>query len=163
MMYSIDDIMDMLGWKASKEEQQKGIELAKNIRSIDAFVMPLTQGINGNVWDNCAKVLAAKSDDVLDPYLSRLLIWLADIMKPGALTIYKRLRDFSKVDGNLSIAFEIRAQEAIIDDNTLWLGTLAGLIDGNEQIKAKLEKELPEDILSILHEHNEELIWLNEE
>jgi len=161
--YSIDDIMDMLSWKKSEKVQQKGIELSKGIKSINVFIKPLNPENGWDAWDNCAKVLASKSDDLLNPYIFQLLEWLADIMKPGALIIYKRLRSFSKTDGLFSSAFELCAKEAIADKDVLWLGALAGLLNGNETMKPILNTKLSEVIVSTLQDHYENFEWLNEE
>lgn len=93
-MYNIDDIMDMLDWNQSKEEQEKGLKLAKNIKSINVFIQPLDPKHNKNVWENCAKVLSERSDEELKPYIISLLEWLQDMNWPGAFIIFKRLKNY---------------------------------------------------------------------
>ena len=78
-MYNIDVIMDMMSWDSDKEEQKKGIELAKNIKCLDAFVQPNNNVHGKDVWENCALVLSAKSDNDLKPLVFDLLEWLEDI------------------------------------------------------------------------------------
>ncbi len=147
-MYNIDEIMVMLDWKKSGEIQQKGVELAKDIKTINVFIMPCNPESNTDVWENCAKILASKSDDILEPYVYHLLEWIADTMKPGGLIILERLKNFFKVNGNLLTAVEICTQNALADENILWLCALSELLD-NEKLKAAL----PTEILEILQNH----------
>ena len=93
-MYNIDVIMDMMSWDSDKEEQKKGIELAKNIKCLDAFVQPNNNVHGKDVWENCAIVLSAKSDNDLKPHVFDLLEWLEDINWPGAECIYERLYNY---------------------------------------------------------------------
>ena len=67
-MYNIDEIMDMLDWNNSFEIQKKGRELSKGIRCINVFLQPLHLEHNKNVWDNCAMILAERSDKELHPF-----------------------------------------------------------------------------------------------
>ena len=93
-MYNIDDIMDMLDLNRSKEEQEKGLKLARTIKSINVFIQPLDSKHNKNVWENCAKVLSERSDEELKPYIISLLEWLQDMNWPGAFTIFERLKNY---------------------------------------------------------------------
>lgn len=93
-MYNIDDIMDMLDWNQNKEEQEKGLKLAKSIKSINVFIQPLDSKHNKNVWENCAKVLSERSDEELKPYIISLLEWLQDMNWPGAFIIFERLKNY---------------------------------------------------------------------
>ena len=93
-MYSIDDIMDMLDWNCSIEEQLKGLQLAKTIKSINVFIQPLDYKHNKNVWENCAKILAERNDEELRPYITSLLEWLKDMNWPGAFIIFERLKNY---------------------------------------------------------------------
>lgn len=49
-MFDIDQIMNMLDWHKDIKTQKKGIELAKNIKSINAFILPVHSGCNKNIW-----------------------------------------------------------------------------------------------------------------
>lgn len=149
-MYNIDDIMKMLDCYNSEEIQQKGIELAKDVKSINVFIMPCNPESNMNVWENCAKILATKSDNILEPYAFQLLEWIADTMKPGGLIILERLKNFSEMQGHLLTAVKMCASDAIASENSLWIGAFTELLD-NEKIKAAL----PENTLKVLQEHYE--------
>ena len=144
-MCSIDEIMKMLDWNNSIETQQKGIELAKDIQSINAFVLPMNP--SKSVWENCAKILSAKPDEVLQPYLSRLLEWIEDINWPGALIILQRLKDFSEVK---MLVFSVKesVRIAYATNNLIWLNSIAELLDNQMLFNA-----LPKDCLVILEKH----------
>lgn len=90
-MHSIDEILDLLVWTRSAEEQQKGRMLAREVESVHVFLMPLDRKHNKNVWDNCAIILSERSDDELRPYIDRMLEWVEDLNYPGALTVLERL------------------------------------------------------------------------
>ena len=90
-MVDITEIMDMLDWHMPSEIQSKGISLARNTETIIPFIQPLTPKHNKNVWENCAVIIAEKSDENLKPYLVELLEWLQDMNWPGANIIFKRL------------------------------------------------------------------------
>ena len=50
------------------------------------------QPIEGKtLWENCARVIVAKDDAQLAPYLVRLFQWLQDMNWPGAEPVYTRL------------------------------------------------------------------------
>ena len=145
-MHDVDKIMAMLDWNESIETQQQGIELAKNINSINVFIQPLHQGCSKNVWDNCAIILADKSDEVLSPYSINLLEWIEDINWPGAMTILERLKQFSDVE-MLSFAVVECAKRAKAVDGETWLISIAELLN-NEKLKAAI----PADILAVLQQ-----------
>ena len=94
-MVDITAIMDMLDWHMSSEIQSKGITLARNAETIIPFIQPLTPKHNKNVWENCAVIIAEKSDENLKPYLVELLEWLQDMNWPGAFCILSRLQKYS--------------------------------------------------------------------
>ena len=146
-MYSIDEIMDMLDWNNSAEIQQKGIELANSVESINVFILPANPRSGINVWDNCAKILSDKPDERLYPYLSQLLEWIEDLNWPGALIILYRLKKYCDVKW-LSFNVVIYVKRAVATRRYVWLSNLAELLD-NEKLKAML----PEDIQEILQKY----------
>lgn len=91
----ITEIMDMLDWHMPLEIQSKGISLARNIDTISPFIQPLTPRHNKNVWENCAAIIAEKSDEELKPHLVELLEWLQDMNWPGAFSVLDRLKGYS--------------------------------------------------------------------
>ena len=54
-MVNIDAIMALLDWNNSAEQQERGIELAKNVKCINVFLQPNQREYGKNVWDNCAE------------------------------------------------------------------------------------------------------------
>ena len=52
---------------APPEIQSKGIALAENAETVRSFIQPLTPEHNKNVWENCAVIIAEKSDEKLEP------------------------------------------------------------------------------------------------
>ena len=95
MMPDITDILDMLDWHMPSETQKKGIFLAGNLETIVPFLQPITPEYNKNVWDNCAVIIAEKSDEELKPHLVQLLEWLQDLNWPGAFCILDRLQKYA--------------------------------------------------------------------
>ncbi len=118
-MLSIDYIIGLLDWGRSLEEQAQGIELAKGVRCIKAFILPCSK----SAWDNCAKVISTKTDEELEPYLPELFKWLQDMNWPGARCILDRLNGFQNSKAfNLCLGASMQRAEALHDD--IWLETL---------------------------------------
>ena len=92
-MVNIDYIMDLLDWNNSIEKQEQGIKLAKNVKCINVFLQPGSRCYGKNVWGNCAKILSARSNEELSPYLIELMEWLQDMNWPGAFCILNRLKE----------------------------------------------------------------------
>lgn len=105
-MQDIIEIMDMLDWHNPPEVQAKGIALARNTETILPFIQPLTPEHNKNVWGNCAVIIAEKSDEKLEPYLTELLEWVQDMNWPGALRIMDRLQEYA---GDASLRSAVNA------------------------------------------------------
>ena len=145
MVVGIDDIMKMLDENNVQELQNKGVELGKKIESINVFILPLNKEYNTNVWKNCAKILASKSDEILEPYLDYLLEWIEDINWPGALIIIERLKQF-KENKKFYTVYEDTVKRAFGTNRGMWIANLSKLIEDNE----KLRKKLPENLIRII-------------
>ena len=91
-MIDIDYIMGLLDWNKSIADQAEGIKMAENIENINVFLQPCSKNYNKNVWDNCAKILPARSNEELSPYMIELMEWLQDMNWPGAFCIFDRLK-----------------------------------------------------------------------
>ena len=74
------------------EKQEQGIALAKDVKCINVFLQPGSRYYGKNVWDNCAKILSARSNEELSPYMIELMEWLQDMNWPGAFCIFDRLK-----------------------------------------------------------------------
>ena len=94
-MVNIDYIMDLLDWDNSIEKQEQGVKLAKNVKCLNVFLQPGNRYYGKNVWDNCAKILSARSNEELSPYLIELMEWLQDMNWPGAFCIFNRLKEMA--------------------------------------------------------------------
>ena len=126
-MVDIIEIMDMLDWNMPIEIQTNGISLARKTEIINPFIQPLTPKNNKNVWENCAIIIAEKSDENLKPYLVELLEWLQDMNWPGAFCILDRLQrytDKNAILGAMNICFE----KAIRSGDEVWESNLRLLI-----------------------------------
>ena len=133
-MYNIDEIMDMLDCNNSMETQEKGIELAKNVKCINVFILPEHLECSKNVWENCAKILANRTDKELQPYLIDILLWIEDMNWPGAIIIDDRLKKFRDMK-MLSFAIKECVKRASATDNHIWLENLSELMDDNAKLK----------------------------
>lgn len=125
-MVDIETILDMLDWNMPADTQEKGRELARNTGEIRPFIQPLTPKHSKNVWDNCAAILAEKSDEALAPYLPELLEWLQDMNWPGAFCILGRLHDYADKQA-IGKAVEGCMEKAKKDGDEVWEDNLAVL------------------------------------
>lgn len=122
-MINIDYIMDLLNWNNSLDDQAKGITLARNVQSINVFLQPCDRKHNKNVWENCAIILAERTDEELSPYLIRLLEWLQDMNWPGAICILDRIRKYAdRPSYDFAFNFCIKRAQDLHDD--VWLSNL---------------------------------------
>lgn len=157
-MCNIDEIMDMLDGNNSEAIQQKGIELAKNIKNINVFLQPAYLG--KLVWENCAKILADRSDMDLQPYLPQLLEWLQDLTWPGTLIILERLKIYDEME-MLVFNVECCVKKAVACgtwEDLLLLDHISELLD-NEKLKAALPRKISE----ILQKHYHNWGWWDED
>ena len=130
-MYNIDEVMDMLDCNNDVEIQEKGIELAKNVKCINVFILPEHLECSKNVWENCAKILANRTDKELQPYLIDILLWIEDMNWPGAIIIDDRLKKFHDMK-MLSFAIKECVKRASATDNHIWLKNLSELMDNTK-------------------------------
>ena len=149
-MCDIDEIMDMFSWNSSPEVQQKGIELARNVRCLNAFLLPIDSRHSKDVWENCAIVLSEKSDEELSPYLMELLDWLVDLTWPGAMIILERLLKYDRIP-ELAQAVEIAVKvgKALNDEN--WIVLMSNLLD-NQKLADALSESTRKEIIRLVEE-----------
>ena len=127
-MQDITEIMNMLDWHKPPEVQSKGIALAENAETVRPFIQPLTPEHNKNVWENCAAIIAEKSDEKLEPYLTELPEWLQDMNWPGALRIMDRLQKYSD-DVSLRSAVNACIAKARECGDEVWESNLCLLLE----------------------------------
>lgn len=115
MQVSVDKIFDYLSLDNSDEIQNRGIELASQIKHLSVLIMPIE---DKSIWENCAKVLISKSDEELQLYFIKLFEWLKDMNWPGAYLIYDRLICVSSE--NLLIAYRYSLSLAKQTQDCVW-------------------------------------------
>lgn len=125
-MINIDYIMQLIDWNNSTYKQNKGIKLARKVKSINVFLQPNDERNNKNVWENCAKILSERSDDELSYYLIELLEWLQDTNWPGATCIFERIKRYSD-DESFNFAYNYCIKRAHILNDEIWLNNLDDL------------------------------------
>mgnify|MGYP001625395980 FL=1 len=129
-MVNIDYIMDLLDWNNSIEKQEQGIEMAKDVKCINVFLQPCSKNYNKNVWDNCAKILSARSNEELSPYMIELMEWLQDMNWPGAFFIFNRLKEM-KNEQLFQYSYTICLKCARALDDETWESNLKMLNETN--------------------------------
>ena len=137
-MSDINEIMKMLDCNNSLEVQQKGIELARNVRCIRAFVKPRDSVYGLNVWKNCAIIISERSDKELRRYFIELMTWLAELLWEAAGIIIERLLKYEDVK-ELSHDLEKRVNVAKALENDQWLAALARFLD-SPRVAAELSE-----------------------
>ena len=125
-MVNIDYIMNLFDWNNSDDDQRRGVELAKDIKCISAFMQPGSP-YGKNVWENCAKVLAKRDDSELEPHLIELLEWLQDMNWPGAFCILERLENYTD-NRSLLVGLKICLRKAEILNDEMWENNLNMLL-----------------------------------
>ena len=124
----IDEIYDLFIWNAvmTPEEYEarvkKGLALAERVRYLYPFLQPMIPGHSKSVWEPCARVLAARSDEALEPYLYQLFEWLQDLTWPGTDIIRDRLLKipFPRLEDSWKLSVTIARRE----EDELWLENL---------------------------------------
>ena len=111
----------------NEAKAQLGIDTAKQTKNLFPFIQPIVIPPEKSklVWEPCAKVVAMRSDEELQPFLFLLLEWIQDLNWPGASIIYNRLAaiPFSSIE----FAYKhtrIKAEQA---NDSCWLEVLDNL------------------------------------
>lgn len=93
MKYSIDEIIEMLA-SNDKNVQQSGVKAASDVKTLKCFMRPPYGEPKNCTWENCAKIVSARSDDELKHYITDLIIWISDVNTLGYNDIFERLMKF---------------------------------------------------------------------
>lgn len=135
VMDRIQQIYDMMDWWSDDAIQAEGRKLAEKWTDLSLLILPDGKK---SVWENCANVLSEKSDEALQPYLAKLLIWLQDMNWPGAFVIAERLKrvKMSILCAPLSQAIDVAEKKA----DSIWLDYLAIFLE-NKELKSHLDVE----------------------
>lgn len=136
-MGEIDDILKLMSWNSSQEEQLLGKALARKVNCLKAFFQPISKEYSKDVWENCAIILCERTDGQLLPYLADMLLWLQDRNWPGADRILERLLRFQDTEplAKTLCSFAI-ALDAL--GESVWLRALAELLQHRE-LAARLD------------------------
>ena len=124
----IDEIYELFIWDSTLGTNEyearvaKGLALAEKVHYLYPFLQPIIPGHSKSVWDPCAQVLAARSDEELEPHLPQLFEWLQDMNWPGADTIRDRLLRFPFF--RLEAWYDFAAMEAHRNNDETWLNNL---------------------------------------
>ena len=146
-MPNIEDIFELLDWNNCEEDQAAGIAIANQLDDFSELFQPLTERYNKNVWDNCALVIASKTDKQLSPYAMQLFKWTADLNWPGAVTILERIKRISS--GEVFISAALAAiQQAESKHKISWKWYLSDLLESEFFIK-----HLTGDVLKLLESY----------
>jgi len=137
-MYNIDEIIHMLDWNQPEEIQTKGRKLARDVKCFHVFIQPGYAKYNKNVWDNCALIIADKTDEELKPYLSELFEWIEDMNWPGAFCIWDRLKQYEDKEW-LNYILNESIYKAKVLKRTMWLSNLREFQGTKDSIEYKHE------------------------
>ena len=123
-MKSIDQIFLMLSWDRDDKTQQEGIREAQQIKYLSVLFRPIPiQPMEcKSVWENCAKVIASKSDETLERYTLQMFEWLQDMNHPGAELIYNRLLEMPMEKIAYSFCASLKNSQALNDES--WIRCL---------------------------------------
>ena len=144
MAVGIDELFAMLRSDMDEVTQAEGRRLAKEVKHPSVFLQPVE---DKSVWENCAQILAEKTDNEL--YYFEMFEWLQDMTWPGALTIYARLE---RVPGEkIGHAYSYCVKRAIKLEDAEWLYSLSGFLKKDDWMRF-----LSPEALATLKKHREE-------
>ena len=156
MAVDVNQLFDMLNWNRDEETQKKGLEEGAKVKYLSVFILPTE---SKGLWENCAKILAAKTDQEIMPYLMVIFEWFIDANWPGFEIIYNR---FKKIPAKCIFeAYEFTITRALSrqkDDGEMWLTYLSGLITNRE-----LFELLPQDKQILMKKYYDRWWKLQEE
>lgn len=125
MSLTLDEIYESFIWDSSYTDEEYeakiaiGIEEAKKYRYLSPFIQPIEPGLTKIIWEPCAKVIASKTNEELQPYLYLLFEWLQDLNWPGAYIIFNRLAEmpFSTIEES----YNFSKRRAENENDSPWL------------------------------------------
>lgn len=148
MLTEINQLFEMLSWNSNEETQKKGVEEGKKIKYISIFMQPVE---DKSIWENCAKIIVSKPNELLETYLSLMFEWLQDANWPGFDIIYNRIKNMPIELIKCSYAYSVK--KAIQQKDEMWLIYLASLSENkklyeslNKREKYAIKKHIKEGI-----------------
>ena len=136
MSIGTNELFKMLSWNSDVETQQKGIEEGMKVQYISIFIQPIE---DKSVWENCAKIIEQKTDEILEPYMFLLLDWLQDENWPGFDIIFNRIQ--SMPVKMISNAYSYTIKKAVRQNDVMWLTYLAKLAENKELYRIISQEE----------------------
>ncbi len=85
-----------------------------------------------SVWENCAKVIASKSDETLERYVLKMFEWLQDMNHPGAEVIYNRLLEMPLE--RIAYSFQVSLNQSQALNDKSWVHWLLAFKQDYEQL-----------------------------
>ena len=120
-MNDIDSILEMLDWNCSQDTQSEGRRLGLRVKCINTFMQPGAP-YGKRIWENCARIVASKGDEILQYYLLELFEWIQDLNWPGAIVIRNRLMQYRGTNYDFWLEYCYKCATATGDE--VWAGTL---------------------------------------
>lgn len=136
MSIGINELFEMLNWNNDEDIQKKGIEEGMKIKYISILIQPIE---DKSIWENCAKIIVQKTDEMLEPYIFLLLEWLQDANWPGFDIIFNRIK--SMPVNLVSNAYSYSIKQAVRQEDEMWLIYLARLAENKELYNSLTQEE----------------------
>ena len=126
--FDIDKVYEMIDIKNSKEIQKQGIELAKNIKYLDCFLIAFKCENMKNVQRNCAYIICNKSCKELENYMIELFRFIRNLTIPGMSIVYEKLREIKATNNEMfENAKKITLFEANDLNDKIWIENIQKL------------------------------------
>ena len=134
MEIGINELFEMLSSNNDEKIQKIGIEEGKKIKNLHFLMQPIGEKSS---WENCARIIVQKSDEILSEYDLFLFEWLQDENWPGFEIIYNRIKTMPAELIHSSYIYSIKkaikeiskADTLIIGGTSLNVYPAAGLIN----------------------------------
>jgi hypothetical protein len=135
-MADINYILQLLDWDSTEAEQQEGLLLARSVKCVSAFFQPAGVVDCGGkaTWDNCALVIAERSDEELTPYIHNMFWWLRDMNWPGAEIILQRLLQFDRRRSTLIVTLRRFITRIVAADDKVWMYGFIWLLEEDPKL-----------------------------
>ena len=143
MIVDIDGLYEMLSWNSDEDIQEEGRKIASKLKHLSVLILPIE---DKSVWENCAKVLAEKSDKELSVYSYPLLEWLQDLTWPGALIILERLKRVK--DENFYLTYINVIEKVIKTADEPWQSGLSELLE-NPYIRDQIPRTTADRLMNL--------------
>jgi len=130
MNVDVNQLFEMLE-SDDEDVQYKGIDEAAKVKYLSIFILPIE---SKGLWENCARVLANRTNEELELYLPWLFEWLKDANWPGFDIIYKRIQ--SMPTRFIALEYQCAVKKALQCMDEMWLEWMSGLISNQELLSS---------------------------